>query len=479
MSQIVLDDESTDAEVPRRPIVELLRLALPTIAQMASYTVMHFVDTLMLSRVGDDAAAAAGTAGMFSFTLISFGFGVLLLVNALVSQSYGKKAYDECGRILWQGVWWAGAYAVMILPLIGLMPRVFGMLGHEPHLVALESAYFKIVVAASILKLASTAVGDFMLAVNRPNTVLVAAVTGVVLNAAVAWWLMLAPGGPELGIRGAAWAQVLGLGVELLVLIGFVSTPAIRTTYNVLDWKFRWPEMKTLLKLGTPSGVQTVTDVLAWSLFLAWVIALFGTNAMAANNYMFRFMMVSFMPCFGLSAAVTALVGRYIGRGMPEVAKQRAHLGFKVAAVYMIGCGVVYHFARGPLIHMFTRDPEVARIGMVLLTFAALYQLFDAMYIIYNGALRGVGDTLVPSIVTGVLVWGVMLFGGYVVARHWPHLGVAGPWTVATLYGGILGVFMLLRFTRGRWQSVNLEREKGSDTVGDPAGAALPVATQP
>src|SRR5688572_7924499 len=175
MSQ-VLDYESTDADGQKRPIVELLTLALPTIAQMASYTVMHFIDTLMLSRVGDDAAAAAGTAGLFSFTLISFGFGVLLLVNALVSQSYGRKAYDQCGRFMWQGLWWGGAYALMILPLIALMPRVFGMLGHEPHLVQLESDYFKIVVAASILKLASTAVGDFMLAVNRPNTVLVAAV---------------------------------------------------------------------------------------------------------------------------------------------------------------------------------------------------------------------------------------------------------------------------------------------------------------
>src|SRR5688500_16638275 len=114
MSQPV-GHQGTDVETAKRPIVELLTLALPTIAQMASYTVMHFIDTLMLSRVGNDAAAAAGTAGLFSFTLISFGFGVLLLVNALVSQNYGRKAYHECGRILWQGLWWAGAYALMIL----------------------------------------------------------------------------------------------------------------------------------------------------------------------------------------------------------------------------------------------------------------------------------------------------------------------------------------------------------------------------
>src|SRR6266436_6543988 len=136
----------------QHPLKELMKLAGPTIAQMASYTVMHFIDTLMLSRVGDDAAAAQGTAGMFSFTFISFGFGVLMLVNALVSQSFGRKDYAECGRFLWQGIWWAIAFAIVILPLIPLMPRVFGGL-HEPHLAQLEGIYFRIVIAASITKL--------------------------------------------------------------------------------------------------------------------------------------------------------------------------------------------------------------------------------------------------------------------------------------------------------------------------------------
>src|SRR5882762_10427276 len=158
--------EYSTLQPTRRPIVELMQLAGPTIAQMASYTVMHFIDTLMLSRVGDDAAAAAGSAGMFSFTLISFGFGVLMFVNALVSQSFGRKDYAECGRFLWQGIWWAIGFAILILPLIPLMPRVFAHLGHEPNLAQLEGTYFRIVIAASMTKLVSTAVGDFLLAIN-------------------------------------------------------------------------------------------------------------------------------------------------------------------------------------------------------------------------------------------------------------------------------------------------------------------------
>src|SRR3954469_15070229 len=368
----------------QHPLKELMKLAGPTIAQMVSYTAMMFIDTLMLSRVGDDAAAAAGTAGMFSFTLISFGFGVLMLVNALVSQSFGRKDYAECGRFLWQGIWWAIGFAILILPLIPVMPRVFAHLGHEPRVVQLESAYFRIVIAASITKLVSTAVGDFLLAINRPNSVLIAAVIGVICNTSMGYFLMLSSFGPHLGVVGAAWAQNTGLAVELSVLIFLALRPAVRTTFNVLDYRLRWNQMKLLLKLGTPSGLQMVTDVLAWSLFLAFVIPRFGTAALAANTYMFRFLMVSFMPCFGLSAAVTALVGRYVGAGRNDVAAQRAHLGFKVATSYMLTCGLVYFFARGPLMKLFTRDPHVLQIGTTMLIFAAIYQLFDSMFIIYN-----------------------------------------------------------------------------------------------
>ena len=460
----------------QHPLKELMKLAAPTIAQMASYTVMHFIDTLMLSRVGDDAAAAQGTAGMFSFTFISFGFGVLMMVNALVSQSFGRKDYKECGRFLWQGIWWAVTFAITILPLIPLMPRVFSrVLAHEPHLAQLESTYFTIVMAASITKLLSTAVGDFLLAINKPNSVLVAAVTGVICNSSMGYFFMLAPRGPHLGIAGAAWAMNIGLAVELSILIAIVLQPQVRATFNVLDWKLRWPQMKLFLKLGMPSGLQLVTDVLAWSLFLAFVIVRFGTGALAANNYMFRFLMVSFMPCFGLSAAVTALVGRYVGAGRNDIAAQRAHLGFKVATGYMLSCGLMYFFARRPLMHPFTHDPEVLRIGMTLLIFAAIYQSFDAMFIIYNGALRGAGDTFWPSVVTGFAVWSIMLCGGYVTARRFPQFGVAGPWTLATIYGAFLGGFMLTRFRIIIPKAVPAEQKESATSQGENSSGRFPV----
>jgi MATE family multidrug resistance protein len=183
----------------------------------------------------------------------------------------------------------------------------------------------------------------------------------------------------------------------------------------------------------------------------------FGDKAMAANIFLFRFISVSFMPAFGIASAVTALVGRYIGAGRPDIAERRAHLGFVVTAIYMMSCGLVYILGRNELMGFFTRDAEVLRIGAILLVFGGIYQLFDAMYILYNGALRGAGDTLVPAVATAILCWGIAVFGGYAVARLRPEWGPTGPWTLASIYGLILGVFMMARFVRGGWKRIHLD----------------------
>jgi MATE family multidrug resistance protein len=447
--------------VSRGPLGELLFLALPTVAQMASYTVMQFIDTWMLAQLGSAEPTAASNAGMIAFSLISFGFGVLMIVNTLVSQNFGQRDYANCGRYLWQGIWFALAYSILLLPLIPVAPRLFGFLGHGRSMVGLETKYLQIVIGMTLFKMVGTALGQFLLATNRPNAVLVSTVLGVAANVVVAWVLIFGHFGmPSLGVVGAAWAQNVGVFVEMLVLIVFVLWPGAGRVFNVLDWRIRAEQMRTLVTIGAGSGLQISADVFAWSLFSAGVMAQLGDDAMAAGVFMFRYMVVSFMPAFGLSQAVTALVGRYIGMKRPEEAEKRANLGFVVAACYMVSCGLVYFVFRRQLINVFNPSPDVLAMGMTLMIFAGIYQFFDAMYIIYNGALRGAGDTAVPAFVTAGFCWGITVGLGFVVARYLPQFGVAGPWTCATIYGIILGIFMLARFKRGAWKGIHLEADE-------------------
>ncbi|HEY8750444.1 MAG TPA: MATE family efflux transporter, partial [Tepidisphaeraceae bacterium] len=454
----------------------LLSLAVPTVAQMASYTLMQFIDTLMLSRVGATEATAASNSGLLAFSIISFGVGVLWVVNTLVSQAFGRRDTKACGRYLWQGIWFGLVMSALLMPLLPIAPHMFRGFGHEPVLAQQEATYIQIVLGATAFKMIGTTFWQFLLATNRPIAVMLATISGVGVNALAAWAMLFGHFGfKPMGVAGAAWGQNVGVFVEMSLLIIFSMSSSQRKRYNTLDWRFRWNEMKTLIRVGVPSGLQIAADVLAWSMFSVWVMGQFGTYAMAANTFMMRYMVLSFMPAFGISTAITALVGRYIGAGQPDIAVKRANLGFKITAVYMMTCGLLFLLARNQLIHLFTSDPQVLKAGAMLLIFAAVYQFFDALYITYNGALRGAGDTLVPAIATFVLCWGITVLGGYAIARHWPEIGPAGPWAAATGYGMILGLFIHTRFRRGGWRSIRLDQTPKADRVPRSEQIALPV----
>ncbi len=447
----------------RSPLAELLGLALPTVMQMASYTFMHFIDTWMLARVGDVAATAAGGAGMFAWTLLSFGIGTLFIVNTLASQSYGRGDLPEAGRYLWQGIWLGVMYTPIVTALTLLLPGAFARMDHGPELLAAETAYLRIILLANPLKLVATSLGQFLIAINRPNAVLIGAVSGVGVNAGLAFVLIFGEfGAPAMGVRGAAIAHVCGIGVEMLALGAIAFTPSIRVPCRLADFRLYAREVRMLLCVGIPSGVQLVTEMLAWALFQSWVVHSLGEAAMAANTYLFRFLPLSFLPAIGIGSAVTALVGRHIGEKNPDAAMHSANLGFRVTLTYMAACGVFFFLFRDRLMGIFTHDATVLRIGGILLAYAAFYQFFDAMYCIYNGALRGAGDTTVPAIAMGGMCWLFLVLAGAFVAKRYPQWGIHGPWAMATLYGVSIGLFLMIRFLRGGWRSIHLETTEPS-----------------
>jgi MATE family multidrug resistance protein len=315
---------------------------------------------------------------------------------------------------------------------------MFNVFGHPAQLVRMEASYMRIVTSLMIFQLIATACGQFLLAANRPNSVLLAAFVAVCCNVASAWVMIFGHFGfGPMGVYGAAWATCFGTFVEMGMLLMLVFGSDLRERFNTLDWRFRAREFLLLVRYGAGSGIHLFT---------------------------LRYMSVSFMPAYGISQAVTALVGRYIGAGKPDIAVRRAHLAFALGGAYMLGCGVIMTVARYPLIHVFTRDPEVVRVGVVLLIFAGVYQLFDAMYVIYNGALRGAGDTFIPAMVTATLCWSITVAGGYWIAHTWPRIGVIGPWSAASFYGVVSGIFMWRRFHSGLWKQIKLDRFDASNS---------------
>jgi len=450
---------------------EVLRLAAPSVLNTASFTLMQFVDGVMVSRVGHEALSAQMVGGITAFTPMCFFIGLLSCVSTFAAQNLGAGRKERAARYGWQGLWlaWGAALAGMAI-LLPAAPWIFALFGHEPHVTALETQYFRILVAGGGFSLSVTALGSFFMGVHRPKLPLVAGICGNAVNLVAAYVLIFgALGLPRLGLMGAAVGSVIGTAVQALIMFGFFAVGRYAREYEARrQWRPAWRAMLDLARIGAPAGGMFITDILMWTIFMGKIIGTFGTEALTATAILNRYWHLCFMPAIGVSTAVTATVGRYCGARQPHLAWRRAHAGLLLIEGYMVTAGIVIWLARDPLVAFFNKppDPVVQSVATSAVIFILICQAFDALNVTFIGALRGAGDTLWPGIVQTALGYGLGLGASALVAYERPEWGMLGPWAAASAYVMLLGLVMWVRFLRGKWRTM---------TVVEPAPMTVPV----
>lgn len=445
---------------------------------MSSYTVMQFVDALMVGQLGPLELAAQGNGGVWTFAFIAFVFGLLALVNTFTAQHLGAGTEKKAAAYAWGGIWLSIAvWVVVMLPAALVLPLLFGAMGHSPELVQEESAYGSILLLGAVFLLSGKSLHHFFFGLHRPKVITVTAIIANIVNLFSTYALTFGseglpshglpgiPGMPALGVRGAAIGTCIGTFIELLIPLAVFLSPAMnRALATRAAWRPNRRAILDLVRVGWPSALQTGNELLCWSLLVSVFVGRFGLEHMTAGWAALRYMHLSFMPAVGFSIATTALVGRYIGAGQPDVAAARVRLALGITMAYMLACGIVFFVFREALIGVFVpgnvEDPEMAariiKIGSMVLIAAAIFQVFDAVGIIYSGALRGAGDTVWPGVVTVVYSWFFMVFGAWAMTELFPQLESLGPWIGATAFLITLGVTMFIRFERGAWRSISL-----------------------
>jgi MATE family multidrug resistance protein len=449
---------------------EVLRLAAPSVLNTVSFTLMQFVDGLMVSRIGHEALSAQMVGGITAFTPMCFFIGLLSCVSTFASQNLGAGRKERAALYGWQGLWLSWAAAAVMSVLIVAAPWIFALFGHEAAVARLETQYFQILMAGAGFSLAVSALGSFFMGVHRARVPLIAGICGNVVNLGAAYVLIFGKLGlPQLGLTGAAIGSVIGTAGQALIMFGFFTVGGYAREYHVWrQWRPQWRAMLDLMRIGSPAGGMFIADVLMWTIFMGKIMGSFGTEALAAQAILNRYWHLCFVPAIGVSNAVTAIVGRYCGARQPRLAWRRAHAGLLLVEGYMVTAGIVIWLAREPLVAFFNQppDPAVQSMATGAVIFILICQAFDALSVTFIGALRGAGDTLWPGIVQTVLSYGLGLGASALVAYEMPEWGIQGPWTAASVYISLLGLVMWGRFLRGKWRTM---------TVVEPAPVTVPV----
>ncbi len=474
------------------PLAEVWRIAWPTVVTMTSYTVMQFVDKLMVAQVGPLEVAAQGNGGIWAFTPIAVIIGFLTVINTYVSQNLGAGTPERGPQYAWAALWICLAvWLVVLLPFAAILPWIFTFI-HDPtevadleRLIQLESGYGQILLIGAIVTLAGRAMHHYFFGLHRPKVITVSAAIGNAANVVFNYVFIFGeaglpalglpgvPGMPAMGVYGAALGTVLGTAIELAIPFAIFVGPSMHRELNArASWRPAWAPMRDLFRIGWPAATQYGNELICWAIFMTVLVGTFGEDHMTAGWIALGFMHLSFMPALGFSTAVTSLVGKYIGAGDPDTAVARARFGVGLAAGYMTVCALIFFVFRHPLVSIFVSGdatPEQAAniiaIGGRLMICAAVFQTFDAIAIVYSGALRGAGDTVWPGVITMIYSWLFIVGAGYALVVFAPGLESIGPWIGAASFIIAIGVTMAWRFESGRWRSIKLLHDETDEAA--------------
>ncbi len=436
---------------------EVVRLAVPSTLNALSLTLMQFVDGYMVSRLGPEAMGAQVVGGMTSFVAACFFMGILACVNTFAAQCLGAGRPEEGPVYAWQGLWLA-LVAGGTLGVAGLLlaPRLFALFGHEPAVAALETTYFRILIAGVGMHLAARAIGNFFIGVHLPIIAFVAGATGNLVNVLMNYVLIFGKlGFPALGLEGAAIGTVIGFSLEALILAAAFLVGPLAVRFRTREaCRFDRKALLELLRIGSPAGATFFTDILMWTLFMSVVIGSFGARHLAATAILWRYWHLCFMPAIGVGVACTALVGRYGGAGRTDLAWRRAHVALGLVEAYMVTVGLGFWMFRDRLVGLFNhaRDPIVQTAATDLFLVLVVCQAFDALMVVFMSALRGAGDTFWPGVVQVGLAWGVGFGGAMIMKTYFSEYGILGAWTCPGAYIVLVGLALWVRFLRGAWK---------------------------
>lgn len=481
--------------ISANPLVEMLTIAAPTVVTMTSYTLMQFVDGLMVSRIhppDEVYVAAQGNGGVLVWLLMSFVFGVTSVVNTFVSQNLGAGKPERGAAYAWNGLWICALLAALILPLYFAIPWIFSGLDHPARLVALESSYAQTMILGGFFIMGARTIAQYFFGMHRPVVVMGAVISANLVNLFCNAVFIYGPaGGPEamplaplfqeiarslhipaMGVRGAALGTVLGSIVEFSIPMAVFLFPMHRRfgTRSAGAWRPARRPIRDIVRLGWPGGLMASNEMLCWSYLMAVLLRDAGEaahqNGVVHNTagwIALRYMHLAFMPAIGISIAVSATVGRCMGMRRPDMAAHRAWLGLGLTLGYMGLCALGFVIFRERLVLQFVPKgmspehvKELLTVGSGVMVIAAIFQLFDATAITMSGALRGAGDTVWPGVYCAIMSWICIIGLGHLVIRLAPGLGSWGPWSAAALYIIVVGAGLLFRFVRGRWRTIRL-----------------------
>jgi MATE family multidrug resistance protein len=435
----------------------MVALAVPVVLSELGWIAQGVVDTIMVGRLGPTAIGAVALGNVVCYTPSLFGLGLMLGLDALVAQAYGREDHDECHRWLAQGVYLALIAAVPLMLLIWLASFGFSPFGIDAAVAVPAGPYTRLLLAGTLPLLIYGATRRYLQGVGQVGVITVTYLVANLVNWFGDWVLIYGKlGMPALGVNGSAISTVASRVMMAVALVGFAWRYE-RGRGHPLFRHWAGPQaarLKQLLKLGAPAAGQILLEVGAWNL-ATFSAGYLTPVALATHQIVLNYASITYMVPLGISAAAAVSVGHAMGAGDPARARRAGWLAMGLGTSFMLLAALVFVAWPKPLIEIYTRDAQVLAVGPALLGIVAAFEIFDGIQTVSTGALRGLGETRAPMLANLVGYWVLGLPLGFFLC-FWMRWGIYGLWIGLTVALVVIALAVLARWQRDSKKQVSV-----------------------
>lgn len=395
----------------RRHLAELLRLSGPAMVSRLGLLSMGFVDTVMVGHYATSGLAALSLANRaLIMVLLVIAIGLLMGVIVRTAAAFGRADDLECGRVWRRSMPYAGAIGTVMLLLTLPAGLWMSLLAQDPA-IARASAELVIILGlglpAHALFYCSTA---FLEGIRRPwvPMLVLLFVNGinVVLDYALIYGNL---GAPELGAAGSAWATTGVRWLMLALSLGYILLAPSMQRFGVRrPHGQRWADWSHQRVIGYASSVSIAAEVGAFA-GLAVIAEKLGQLTLAGQEIVLNVMTVPFMIAVGIGSATAVRVGIAHGRDDPADTAVAGWTGLALSSLLLGIVAALFLIAPGQVFDLHSDDARLAAITIPAIAFVAWITVFDGGQAVISMALRGVGETWIPTLIQTLAYVGLML----------------------------------------------------------------------
>jgi len=434
---------------------------------MLGHTFVTFIDNIMVGQLGTAELAAVSLGNSFMFIAMSIGIGFSTAITPLIAEADSSNNLEQARDTYKNGLFLCTTLGVLLFLGVFFAKPLMYLMKQPKEVVELAIPYLDLVAFSLIPLVIFQAIKQFSDGMSMTKYPMYATLIANIANVALNYVLIFGKFGfPEMGIVGAAYGT-LASRIIMVIYLWFLLKSKERSKRIISNLKFFVFDVlmiKKIINLGSLSAMQMFFEVAIFTAAI-WLSGLLGKNPQAANQIALNLSSMTFMVAMGLSVASMIRVGNQKGlqnfKELRRIAFSIFFLGMILATVFAIVFFVFHKIM--PTIYVdlddklnYADNMEVISIASKLLIAAAFFQISDSIQVVVLGALRGLQDVKVPTILTFISYWCVGFPVSYFLGKE-DMYGSFGVWL--GLLAGLTTASVLL-FIRFNSLTLKLIKEK-------------------